>query len=300
MTTIGRDGERGTITGEDAGPCLVLGGTGKTGRRVAARLRVRGVRTRVASRSGPWAFDWERPSQWDAALRGVRAVYVAYAPDLAAPGAPLAIGELVERARRAGVKRLVLLSGRGEPEARDCEELVRASGLAWTVLRASWFAQNFTEGEFAPLVRAGAVALPAGDVPEPFVDADDIAEAAVAAMLEPGHHGAVYELTGPRALTFAQAVGELADALGRPIRYERVEHGAFLEGVRRAGTPEPVVGLLDYLFGTVLDGRNAAPQDGVERMLGRPPTDFSTFAVRVKARAATAERSGERSGEAAA
>jgi len=222
--------------------------------------------------------DWSDPTGWDACLGGVDAAYITYAPDLAMPGATDAIQAFVERAREHGVRRLVLLSGRGEPEAQACERIVQHSGLEWTVVRASWFLQNFSEGAFTEMVHAGRITLPAGDTPEPFVDVRDIAEIAVVALLEPGHAGEVYEVTGPRLLTFADVAADLSAATGRTIAYEPVPHDGFLEAVRDSGAPRDVVWMLDYLFSTVLDGRNAHLTDGVRRALGREPTDLTDYA----------------------
>ncbi len=257
---------------------LVLGGTGKTGRRVAAGLETLGIPVRIGSRGATPPFDWGDEASWDAPLEDVDAVYITYAPDLAMPGATDAIQALVNRARNHGVRRLVLLSGRGEPEAQACERIVQESGLEWTVVRASWFFQNFSEGAFTEMVRSGRITLPAGDTPEPFVDVNDIAEVAVAALSQPGHHGQVYEVTGPRSLTLSEVAAELSDVLGREIAYIDVPHDAFLAEVRKSGAPAEVSWMLDYLFATVLDGRNAHPVDGVERALGRPPRDLRDWA----------------------
>ena len=262
---------------------LVLGGTGKTGRRVVEQLTAKGHRVRVGSRSAAPAFDWNNPAGWDVSLEGVTAVYITYAPDLARPGATDAIRALIDRARIRGVRRLVLLSGRGEPEAQACEKIVQDSGLEWTVVRASWFNQNFSEGAFIDMVRGGAITLPAGEQVEPFVDADDIADVAVAALTEDRHHGQVYEVTGPRLLSMADVAAELSRAIGREIAYVDVPHDAFVAEVASAGAPEDVVWMLDYLFATVLDGRNAQLTDGVQRALGRPPRDFADYAREVAA-----------------
>ena len=265
------------------GLTLVLGGTGKTGRRVVERLASCGVPTRSASRGGDPPFDWDDRSTWDAVLEGVAAAYISYAPDLAIPGATDSIRAFVERAVEHGVRRLVLLSGRGEEEAQLCEEIIQRPDIEWTVVRASWFSQNFSEGEFLDMVLAGEIALPAGDVGEPFVDADDIADVAVAALTEDGHAGQVYELTGPRLLTFAEAVDEIARATGRTIQYVQIPPEAFAAGVAEMGLPEDIAWLLDYLFATVLDGRNAHLNDGVRRALGREPGDFAEYARRTAA-----------------
>ena len=259
-------------------PILIIGGTGKTGRRVADTLAARGVATRVASRSGETRFDWDDPATWSAALEGVSAVYVAYSPDLAVPEAPPAIRELARLAADRGVRRLVLLSGRGEEEAQRCERIVLDTDPAWTVIRASWFNQNFSEGYFLEPLLDGVLALPAGAVLEPFVDADDIADVAVAALTEPGHEGRIYEVTGPRLMTFVQAVDEIAAATGRELHYEQIPADAYVRGMLEQQVPEQIVALIRYLFETVLDGRNAATADGVQRALGRPPRDFADYA----------------------
>ncbi len=257
---------------------LVLGGTGKTGRRVADCLQARGEAVRVGSRTAQPAFDWERPATWTPALEGVRAVYVSYYPDLAVPGAREATAAFTEHALAQGVRRLVLLSGRGEAEAQLAEEALQASGADWTIVRCSWFNQNFSESFFLDPVLAGEVALPAGGVPEPFVEADDVADVAVAALTDDRHVGELYELTGPRMLTFADAVGEIGRAAGREVTYETIPMDAFADGLAGQGVPDDIVDFMQYLFGEVLDGRNAYVTDGVQRAIGREPRDFADFA----------------------
>ena len=259
-------------------PVLVLGGTGKTGRRIATRLKALGVPIRIGSRSSLPSFDWHNEATWDACLNDVTAVYINYAPDLAMPGATDAIQALVDRAKTHKVRHLVLLSGRGEEEAQACERIVQHSGIAWTVVRASWFNQNFSEGAFVEMVQAGQITLPNVATPEPFVDVNDIADIVVAALTEPGHAGELYEVTGPRMMTIAEVATELSQATGRDIRYVPVPHGAFLTGLAESGAPKDAVWMLDYLFSTVLDGRNAHLTDGVQRALGRPPKDFADYA----------------------
>jgi uncharacterized protein YbjT (DUF2867 family) len=257
---------------------LVIGGTGKTGHRVVERLKAQGRAVRIGARSAVPAFDWNNEAGWDAALHGVSAVYITYAPDLAMPGATDAIEALAHRARRQEVRKLVLLSGRGEEEAQAAERIVQNAGLDWTIVRASWFNQNFSEGAFVDMVRAGAITLPAGDTPEPFVDVDDIAEVAVAALTDDRHNGQVYEVTGPRLMTLADVAADLSAATGRAIAYHDVPHDAFVAEVSNSGAPREVIWMLDYLFSTVLDGRNAHVTDGVERALGRPAKDFADYA----------------------
>ncbi len=267
-------------TNPPEGITLVLGGTGKTGRRVAERLKALGIPTRVASRSTKPAFSWNDPSTWQASLDGVTAACVTYAPDLAIPGATETIRAFVAMAVEQGVRRLVLLSGRGEEEAQLCERIVQVAGVEWTVVRASWFNQNFSEGEFLGMVLDGAITLPAADIPEPFVDVDDIADVAVAALTEDGHNGEIYEVTGPRMLTFAEAAREISDASGREVAFVRIPKEVFTAAISDAGAPEEIAWRLNYLFDTVLDGRNANVCDGVQRALGRAPIDFAEYARR--------------------
>lgn len=259
-------------------PVLVLGGGGKTGRRVAERLTARGIPIRLGSRSGAPPFDWENPAAWPAALEGASAVYITYYPDLAVPGAPQAVRALSEAALKNGVRRLVLLSGRGEEEAQRAEQELQSSGADWTIVRASWFAQNFSEGFFLDALQSGELALPVGAIGEPFIDADDIADVAVAALTDETHIGQLYEVTGPRLLTFAEAVAEISNASGRMFRYREVTPERYAAMLAAQNVPADFSAFLMYLFTTVLDGRNAQVTDGVRRALGRAPGDFADFA----------------------
>jgi uncharacterized protein YbjT (DUF2867 family) len=259
-------------------PTLVTGGTGKTGRRVAERLAARGVPIRIGSRSGSPPFDWNDRETWSAALHGAESVYVSYYPDLAMPGAMAAVRSFSDLAVLSGVRRLVLVSGRGEEEAQRAEEVVQEAGAEWTIVRCAWFSQNFSENYLLEPVLDGEVVLPVGDVPEPFVDAEDIADVAVAALTEDGHAGEVYELTGPRLLTFAEAIAEIGEATGREIGFVPVSVEEYASALDQEGVPAEYVYLLTYLFSEVLDGRNAHLSDGVRRALGREPREFADYA----------------------
>ncbi len=258
-------------------PILVLGSTGKTGRRVVERLVARGIPTRAGARSGEPPFDWDDRDTWAPALEGVGSVYVQHYLD-ALPGAAETLGSFAELAVASGIPRLVHLSGRGEAEAQLAEQAVRDTGAEVTTLRSTWFSQNFSESYFLDGLLAGELALPAGTTPEPFVDADDIADVAVAALTEDGHVGEVYELTGPRLLTFADAVEEIAQATRGEIRYRPVSIEDFAAALEEQAVPGGWVELLVYLFQEVLDGRNAHVADGVQRALGREPKDFADYA----------------------
>ena len=261
---------------------LVIGGSGKTGKRVAQRLLAAGRTVRIGSRSAQTPFDWSDPSGWPAVLAGVRAVYIAYYPDLAVAEAPGHITQFMDACKAAGVKKVVLLSGRGEANAQVCEQIVRDSGLAYTLLRAGWFNQNFDEGHFLESVRAGVIALPIGDAVEPFVDCDDIADVAFAALTDDKHNGELYELTGPELLSMDQVAAILSEAAGHAVQYQAItfdEHEAEL--TQHMG-PEFAKFLTD-LMREVMDGRNQWLGDGVQRALGREPMSLRDYAQAVGA-----------------
>ncbi|MBT8184261.1 MAG: NAD(P)H-binding protein [Eudoraea sp.] len=257
---------------------LIIGGTGKTGKRVVDQLRNMGQQLRVGSRSASPAFDWHSPQHWGKALEGMDKVYITYQPDLAVPGALEAIEELVKQSRKANIKKLVLLSGKGEREAQLSEQVIIHSGLDYTIVRASWFNQNFSENFLLEPILDGFVALPQAEVEIPFVDAGDIAEVAVQALLNDAHNGEIYQLTGPRKLTFRTAIEEIAAASQREILFTPVSIQAYSDAMRSQGIPEDFVWLIEYLFTEVLGNPdNEEVTDDIERVLGRKPTDFSDY-----------------------
>lgn len=271
------------MTPHDSRPTLVLGATGKTGRRVARRLTEHDIPVRAGSRTAEPPFDWDEAATWPAALSGVRGVYIAYQPDLAVPGAVETVGAFSQLAADAAVEQLVLLAGRGEPEAEDAERAVLDAGVDTTIIRASWFAQNFSENFLLDPILASEVALPVNRIGEAFVDADDIADVATAALVEDGHNGRIYDVTGPRLLTFPDAVAEIARASGREIRFTTITLDEFTAALAAAGLPPDAVQLVGYLFGEVLDGRNAYLGDGLQEALGRAPRDFTDYTVKAAA-----------------
>lgn len=262
---------------------LIIGGTGKTGRRVAERLSNKGLEVRIGSRSAAVPFDWQDPSGWDAALQGVKAVYITYQPDLAVPGAFEDVTLLTEKAKQAGVQNLVILSGKGEEEAQRCEQVVLNSGIGATVVRASWFNQNFSESFFLEPLLAGHLALPKADAKVPYIDADDIADVVVAALLNDKHNGQIYELTGPRTLTFQEVTQEIAKATGREMQFQEISMEQYKAGMREAQVPEEMIGLLAYLFEATLLESNLVVTNDVEQVLGRKPKDFTTYTVEAAA-----------------
>ncbi|MCB5168950.1 NmrA family transcriptional regulator [Streptomyces bambusae] len=262
---------------------LVTTATGKTGRRVAQRLADLGHTVRAGSRTGPVRFDWADETTWGPALAGADRAYVAFHPDLAAPAAAPALREFGRIAAAHGVRRLVVLSGRGEPEAVAAERALGASGAEVTAVRASFFAENFSEGFFVDGILAGELPFPAGEVAEPFILADDLADVLVATLTDRAATGVVHEVTGPQALTFAEAVAEIGRATGRAIRYVPVSGPAYAALLERYGLPAAEAHFLSALFTQLLDGHNSLPADGVKQVLGRDPRPFAAYAAEAAA-----------------
>lgn len=264
-------------------PILIIGKTAKTGLRVEQRLQALGYSTRGVSRSSSPAFDWEDASSWRAAMEGTRSAYVTFYPDLAIPSAEKTIKEFIAVAKEVGLQHLVLLSGRGEQGAERAETVLMNSGLDWNVVRANWFMQNFSEGFMIEGIVEGELMLPAGNIVEPFVDIDDIAEVAVASLTRPELRNRLFEVSGPRAMTFNQCVAEISEAVGYPVKYTQISIEEFLHALRDQGLPEDMLWLMRELFTVVFDGRNSHPTNGVEEALGRPATDFSEYLRKVMA-----------------
>ncbi len=257
---------------------LIIGGTGKTGRKVVEGLKQHNQNVQIGSCNSTPAFEWHDPTTWSKALEGIDKVYIVYYPDLAVPGAYEAIKGLIEEAKKAGVKKAVLLSGKGETEAERCEQLVANSGLDYTLVRASWFNQNFSESFFLEPVLAGHVALPMPEAKIPFVDTDDIAEVVVQVLMDDRHNGKTYEITGPRTLTFEEAVKEIATGTGKTINYQAISQEEYNGMMKSAGVPDDYIWLFDYLFREVLGNeKNQVVTNDVEKVLGRKATDFSEY-----------------------
>ncbi|MDQ0948805.1 uncharacterized protein YbjT (DUF2867 family) [Streptomyces phaeochromogenes] len=257
---------------------LVTGASGKTGRQVAESAKAAGFGVRAASRSSEVRFDWYDSSTWTEALRGADAAYLAYTPDIGAPGAAENIAALARQAQELGVRRLVMLSARGERQAEPAERALRESGAGWTVVQADWFFQNFSEGLLLEGVRSGEFVFPAGEVKVPFIDTRDLADVVVKALTDSSYAGRTLEITGARLLSFREAMAEISAAAGREIRYVPVstkEYGAILAGF---GLPPEEVAFMEEVFDGLLDGGNARSTETVRQVLGRAPRDFTDFA----------------------
>jgi uncharacterized protein YbjT (DUF2867 family) len=258
---------------------LVLGANGKTGSRVIERLeKISDIEIRKGSRNEKVPFDWENPETWEPLLQGIDAVYITFQPDLAIPSAAETITKFTTLATKKGIQKMVLLSGRGEKEAQVCEEIVKNNATNWTIIRASWFNQNFSENFFLEPILAGMVALPRAEALEPFIDADDIADVVVESLLNDNHNGKTYELTGPELLTFEKAVTVIEKAANRNITFQGLTLKEYIQMLKDYEIPDEDIWLINYLFEEVLDGRNAHITSDIEKVLGRKPKDFATYA----------------------
>lgn len=257
-----------TLSGINASSILVLGATGKTGRRVTDLL---GSAARPASRSASTRFDWSAPDTWEPAVEGTTAVYVV------PPENPLLLADFARVAVKAGVTRLVLLSMRGAPGGDPFESAVKESGAEWTILRPTWFMQNFDEDMFAAPVQHGELAVPAGQGVHPFIDVADIAEVAVVALTQPGHHGQTYDLSGPEALSFAGMLARIVAVTGNPVLYADIAPEEFAAAMRGLGYPDEIADLVTMLLVRIRTGEEAHLSDGVQRVLGREPRTFDDY-----------------------
>ena len=262
---------------------LIVGANGKTGSRVQSRLENQDIDTLGVSRSTSPSFDWTQPGNWSDVLQGIDAAYLTYHPDLSVPEAKGHIGEFCKLATEAGVNHVVLLSGRGEEGAARAEQALKDSGLAWNIVQASWFAQNFSENFMLDSILEGQMIMPKGTASEPFIDIDDIADVVVATLMEPGLHNRLFEVTGPRLMSFRDCASEISAASGRHVKLVEVPMETYVEGLRNQQLPEELISILHELFSDLFDGRNANIARGVEEALGRPATDFKTYATKAAA-----------------
>lgn len=259
----------------------VIGATGKTGRRVTQRLQDMGYSIRPLSRQSTPAFDWLQPENWLDALNGVDSVYITFQPDLAIPQAQHAIKELVTMAIQAGVKHLVLLSGRGEDGAQKAEHQVQLSGLEWNVIRASWFMQNFSESFMLEGLLNRELVLPEAKTKEPFIDTDDIADMVVATLTQPRLRNQLFEITGPELLSFKDCLQQISDAIGETVNYHGIPVDEFISAAKQNGMPDQLAWLMNELFTEVLDGRNAFTTHTIEQVLERPAKTFKEYVTQV-------------------
>lgn len=259
----------------------IVGATGKTGARVSTLLRAEGYATRDLSRSGEYHFDWMNRDSWKPALEGVEAAYITYYPDLAVPQAESDIRAFVDLAHTLAIKHLVLLSGRGEEGAQHAEAVIKTSGIDWNIVQASWFMQNFSESFMLEGLNAGNLVLPEPKALEPFIDVDDIAEMAVAALTRSELRNQLFEITGPELRSFDHCVALIAQSKNRDISFTTVSIEDYLSGAKELGLSDDFAWLIQELFVNVLDGRNAYTTDTIARVLGRPARTFQSYVEKV-------------------
>ena len=266
-------------------PILILSGKGKTGRRVAAQLDARRVPYRLASRSSEQRFDWYDESTWSATIAGADTAYLA--PPVGPTGLAQA-GRFIQQAAAEGLRRVVLLSGRGVGSLGrdfavydgqlDLEHAVKASGADWTIVQPAWFAQGFSEDFLRYHVLAGEIRLSAGTGAEAWIDTNDVGDVMTAALLDESYTGQVLALSGPRPLTMTEVADALSTATGRPITYVDLDPEKHVaELIEQGLTPEDAEAVRD-LFAVIRNHRSEYVSDGVQQVLGRPPRDFADWA----------------------
>ncbi|WP_435110558.1 NAD-dependent epimerase/dehydratase family protein [Nocardiopsis synnemataformans] len=261
---------------------LVTGATGMVGRRVLTQLRSRGLPATGASRTSKTRLDWTDTSNWDEILDGVKNVFVV-TPVGSALGNRVA--GFLERAAAAGAVNAVVLTAMGSEYApSDSDQRaaeLRAKDLfgRWTVLRSNWLFQDFTEGMFAGLARSrnGRLELPVKKRTEvSFVDARDVADAAVAALLG-DHSGREYTLTGPQPLTFREVVKQTRGTESPVWRFKAVDEAGFYFRAADRGWNDRFIDTLNERFAAAVRGRAAEVTGDVRAALSRDPIPLGRF-----------------------
>ncbi|MHB8691546.1 MAG: NmrA family NAD(P)-binding protein [Solirubrobacteraceae bacterium] len=267
---------------------LVLGGTGKTGTRVARRMTELGHSVRTAARQGADAlFDWDDPATHRTAVEGVDRIYL-MAPVMRTRFAPQ-VSAFLDLAESAGVQHITYLSAYGielappEVALRAVElDLMERVLMTHSIVRPAWFMQNFSETFLKPI--DGAIAVPTGDGAEAFVDAEDIAAVAAATLADPSAHaGAQYAPTGPERLTVSEAADAIGSVIRQRVRHIDVDQRAWLDGAIASGVPTEYGEMLLLLTQTIASGAGSRPNDDVKAVTGSPPTGFTEFARRTAA-----------------
>lgn len=263
---------------------LITGGTGNTGRALSELLRDR-VEIKVASRN-PEAgndehvfFDWYDPESHDAALAGVDRLYLM--PPIGAIDPMLAVGPFLEKARAAGVRRVVMLgSSMKLPDAPGMDELYMTVRRMpeFAVLRPSWFMQNFASQHAASINERGEIAAASGAGRIGWIDVGDIAAVAAAVLLDPDPVHAEHTLTGPETLNYAEAAAVITEVTGRPIRFVDVSVEELADRLAQIGVPAEFAPSLAAMDGDIRAGSEDRTTSAVEELTGRPPRSFRDFA----------------------
>jgi uncharacterized protein YbjT (DUF2867 family) len=265
---------------------LVLGGTGRTGSRVAKNLIERGLSARAAARGdADVRFDWDDKTTHGPALSGVDSVYLV-TPVMRVDFAGQ-VSDFLDLTEAAGVRHVTYLSTYGIDQAppdfavRAVElDLLSRTSLTLSILRPAWVMQNFSD-DHLPLVE-GLITVPTGDGADAFVDAEDIAAVAAETLANPeAHAGAQYAPTGPEALTVADVAKIISDVIGRPVKHNDIDREAWISGAVAAGFVPAAYGeMLRWLTETIASGNGSRPTDDVRKVTGVPPTSFADFAKR--------------------
>jgi uncharacterized protein YbjT (DUF2867 family) len=289
---VAEHGKQGAESQARVGPILVTGGTGTTGRRLAALLHRRGAHVRIATRRPqyvppdtagmPVMFDWNDPGSYPAAVAGIERVYLLRPPGVG--DEPLArIERFLAEADRAGVRRVVLLhsTATGPASMPEVAQAVEGSAPEWAILRPSWFMQNFTGDH--PTARAirreGEIATATGEGRVGFIDADDIAAAAAELLLAADPPNDRFTLTGPQALSYAQVAEIISEVCGRPVRHVNLTDDELTKRWVAAGLPERLARLAVAVDLAIRDGEQDFTTTTVEELCGRPPRSFRDFAL---------------------
>ena len=269
-----------------AGKILVTGATGTVGTHVVAGLLAKGEQVVAATRhatpvAGAEArrFDITDPATIADAFKGVDRAYVLV------PSGHLNVEDLLKPliafAAASGVK-VVLQSVFGvdaddEIPYRRVELALEKSGVPFVILRPNWFADNFRT-YWGPGIRAaGVIAVPAGEGRTSFIDARDIAAAAVAALTSDRFDGRAFNLTGPATHSYGEAAAILSGALGKPVRYDAVDDATFVGILTGAGVPADYAGFLATIFHPVREGWTAAVTGDVEELTGLRPITLDQY-----------------------
>ncbi len=271
---------------------LVTTPNGKVGREVTKQLIAQNREVRLAAHTVEKAqrafsgtprvdivpFDFTDEESVRAALNEVQALYLASPGD----GNVAEMNRVVDLAKNAGVERVVRLSAMGvegsDNPLRQIEQHLEASGLSWTHLRPNWFMQNFSTTSAQGIRERGVIAEPAGDAKTSFIDTRDIAAVGVKALTEEGHDEQAYALTGARAYDRHEVAKVIAQAVGKPVRYEPLSKETFQARMQGAGMPGEYLELMTELYGAVRAGYTAEVTDTFERVMGRAPTSLGRFA----------------------
>ncbi|EKO3500919.1 SDR family oxidoreductase [Vibrio fluvialis] len=264
---------------------LVLGASGHVGQPLVAELLANGEQVKAASRSGQAfgaaegvVFDFADPTTFDAAFDGVDRAYVML------PGGYVESKALLEPVIQAAAERnvkVVFQSVLGVDADdsipyRQVEIALENSGVPYVILRPNWFADNF-HTYWKAGIDQGVIGVPAGEGKSSFIDVRDIASSAAAALTTNRFDNQAFNLTGPEALSYAQAAQKISEALGKPVAYQAMEEGAFCDLLKSVGVPADYAEFLTSIFYPVREGWTAGVSDAVATLTGKAPRSLDEY-----------------------